>query len=57
MYFAAYNYGYDQSTDDATTHMEIDVTGELTQWFYVYVAYSVKMRNAMIYMKLGDREI
>jgi len=52
IYFAAYNYGYTAASDDTTNHMEIDVTGELTQWFYIYMAYSVKHRSAMIYLKL-----
>jgi len=35
---------------------EIVVTGEITQWFYVYTAYSVTKRSALVYVKLGDRE-
>lgn len=37
--------------------MEVEVTGEITQWFYIYMGYSVNMRAAMIYVKLENREI
>lgn len=57
IYFAAYNYGYESSHDDSSVHLEMDVTGELTQWFYIYMAYSIKSRDAFIYVKLADREI
>lgn len=42
--------------DSMNDYHEIVVTGELTQWFYVYTAYSVTKRAAMIYVKLGERE-
>jgi hypothetical protein len=42
--------------DSMNEYLEIVVTGELTQWFYVYTAYSIKKRAALVYVKLGDRE-
>jgi len=42
--------------DSMNEYHEIVVTGELTQWFYVYTAYSVERRACMIYVKLGERE-
>jgi len=56
MYFAVYNYGFAPADDILSEYHEIVVTGELTQWFYVYAAYSVKKRAAMLYVKLGDNE-
>lgn len=56
LYFSVYNYGFEPEHDEMNIYHEIVVTGELTQWFYVYTAYSVSRRAAMVYIKLGDRE-
>lgn len=36
--------------------MEVVVTGELTEWFYIYMAYSIENRAAMIYLRFKNRE-
>jgi len=36
--------------------MYIDVTGKLTEWFYMYMAYSVKSKAAYIYMNFRGEE-
>lgn len=56
LYFSVYNYGKNACDDSTNEYHEIDVTNELTQWFYIYTAVSVNKRAAMIYVKLGERE-
>lgn len=56
LYFSVYNYGKSVTDDSTNDYHVIDCTNELTQWFYIYTAVSVKKRAAMIYVKLGERE-
>lgn len=57
LYFSVYNYDFTGKGDAVNIYYKIDVTGKLTSWWYTYVCYSVKRRAAMIYLKLGDKEI
>jgi len=43
-------------SDSMNEYFEIVVTGELTNWFYVYTAYSIEKRAVLIYVKLGENE-
>jgi len=63
MVFSAYHYAYmngkNNDKDDTSVHKEIDVTGQITSWTYVYMAYDVSEREARIFLmssKKGNRD-
>lgn len=42
LYFSVYNYDFYEAGDSVSETYEVVVTGKLTEWFYVYMAYSVE---------------
>jgi len=56
LYFATYSYGFVSNDDMLNEYHEVPCTGKLTNWFYVYMGYSINKRAAMVYVKFSNND-